>query len=113
MPKMHFCWRCKEDRPFFDEREWSQIEPIAKQRVHAIKAHRAKHRSTLSEAVHAVDSRAEFGHFPLLAGHPNANPTDLWHHRLAKHGPPCNVCGKLLRTPRARRCVECGAAVAV
>ena len=32
----------------------------------------------------------------------------IMHHRIAIYGPPCRVCGKPLRTPRARFCTACG-----
>ena len=112
MPQIHYCWRCKQERPFFDEEEWRLLKPIATQRLHAIKVYRSRHQCSVSVATAAVDSLPKFRELPLLAGDPAANPTDLWHHRLATHGPPCKNCGKLLRTPRASRCVECGVAVA-
>jgi hypothetical protein len=35
-------------------------------------------------------------------------PQDVLKHRLSLLGPPCEKCGKELRTPLARKCVECG-----
>jgi len=31
----------------------------------------------------------------------------LYHHRIAMYGPPCERCGKPLRTPAARFCAAC------
>src|SRR5438067_1047089 len=36
------------------------------------------------------------------------NGGNFWHHRRGAFGPPCPKCGKLLRTPRASKCMECG-----
>lgn len=36
--------------------------------------------------------------------------TAFVHHRLSNYGPPCVVCGKPLRTPKATYCAACGAA---
>jgi hypothetical protein len=43
-----------------------------------------------------------------ITGFDEPNPVAIWHHRLSLFGPPCNVCGKPLRTPRAKLCAECG-----
>lgn len=32
----------------------------------------------------------------------------LLSHRISSYGPPCQKCGRLLRTPRATFCAECG-----
>jgi hypothetical protein len=42
-------------------------------------------------------------------GFEERNPNALWHQRLSLLGPPCERCGKPLRTPVAKHCVECGA----
>ena len=44
-----------------------------------------------------------------ITGLSNEVPQDVLKHRLSEVGPPCEKCGKELRTPLARKCVECGA----
>jgi hypothetical protein len=39
-------------------------------------------------------------------------PFEILHHRLARFGAACRVCGKPARTPRARLCAACGARLA-
>ena len=58
--------------------------------------------------------RAPFGRAALeryfeITGFRETNVAALGHHRLSLFGPPCGVCGKPLRTPRAKMCAECGA----
>jgi len=39
------------------------------------------------------------------------NETNLnvaFHHAVQYYGPPCERCGKVLRSPTARRCLLCG-----
>ena len=46
-----------------------------------------------------------------VTGFQETNANAIWHHRLSQYGPPCQNCGKLLRTPRAKMCAACGTAV--
>jgi hypothetical protein len=46
-----------------------------------------------------------------VAGFQETNANAIWHHQLSQYGPPCQNCGKPLRTPRAKICAACGTAV--
>ena len=46
-----------------------------------------------------------------LTGRRDADAHAVRRHVLARYGPPCAACGKPLRTPQARACMECGLAV--
>jgi hypothetical protein len=110
MAKILYCWKCKADVPMLTEDEWevfmSTIErlnrtPFATKTAFEIPDWRAYH---WEPAYRAVER---------MTGMSIGNRAAVWHHRLSRYGPPCTSCGKPLRTPRARLCAACGAAVTV
>jgi hypothetical protein len=108
MPKLLYCWRCRMELPMLDEHEWEQMQP----HLHGRSAHIMQYRRTygvpLDEAVrHGYDGALEL--YSAITGFRETNPNALWHHRASQFGPPCRVCGKPLRTPRAKLCAACGA----
>ena len=46
--------------------------------------------------------------FELFTGILEDSPNPIWHHYISHFGPPCNNCGKPLRTKRATYCAACG-----
>ena len=56
---------------------------------------------------HLESSRAMLEMYRLLTGWEETNPAAIGHHRISLYGPPCESCGKPLRTPRARFCAAC------
>jgi hypothetical protein len=52
------------------------------------------------------------GEYHQVTGFPETNANAIMHHRISLYGPPCTVCGKPLRTPRASFCAACGVAAA-
>jgi hypothetical protein len=91
------------------EEEWAQIEPLLRKDIREIQRYRGKHRASLEEALKAVPSLAVRSKLLEITGYSPPKPSEIWHHRLKDHGQPCRTCGHLLRTPRARRCANCGA----
>jgi hypothetical protein len=45
--------------------------------------------------------------YERITGFHETNPNVLWDHVLFRWGPPCEKCGKPLRTPRAKLCGSC------
>ena len=46
--------------------------------------------------------------YRFFTGREESDAAVVLHHRTAVHGPPCDTCGRPLRTPQARVCVSCG-----
>jgi hypothetical protein len=90
MPKTIYCWRCKQDIPMLDEREWEQLGLQAL--THRIQHHRRKDGSSLAESREFVEQEALDLYFKLT-GFRETNVNALWHHRLGLYGAPCRTCG--------------------
>jgi hypothetical protein len=111
MAKTLYCWRCRTDAAMLDEHEWESVRALLVKRLEQIMELRQAHGMSLEEATRASDDTPALVLYGRLTGF-QANSVDaLWHHRLSLFGPPCPACGRPLRTPRATRCVECGAKV--
>jgi hypothetical protein len=94
-----------------DEQEWEEVLPRLTKGFVQIQRHRAAHGVSLEEAKDAVYGEGALERYFQITGFRETNINALWHHRLSRFGPPCGVCGKPLRTPRAKMCAECGAMV--
>jgi hypothetical protein len=90
--KVLWCWRCKMGIPMLDGNEWELV-------WHAYRA----------ATNHTRDSRpAALAEYERLTGFKESNFNALFHHRISHHGPPCPRCVRVLRTPVAFKCFECG-----
>jgi hypothetical protein len=94
-----------------EQHEWEQVLPDLIKVVEQMQHHRAAHGVSLAEAKDAVSGAGALKRYFEITGHRETNIQALWHHRLSLFGPPCSVCDKPLRTPRAKMCAECGSTV--
>ena len=85
--KKQWCWRCRIDVLMLDENEFARVTS------HASKMDRCK---------------AMLDEYNRITGFDETNWNAVWHHRLSIYGRPCQRCGKVLRTPAASKCFECG-----
>ena len=92
-----------------DEREWELVVPHLEKGVERIKSHRQTFGVSLEEAKDEVYWRQALTRYNEITGFRETDPQVIWHHRLSIYGPPCSVCGNLLRTARAKQCAACGA----
>ena len=109
MPESIYCWRVKKVVPMLTEAEWKILQPHLIESLEEIKRHRVAHGSSIEEARAAGFGRAALDCYFRITGYRESNPDNLWRYRRADYGPLCKACGKPLRTPAARHCVECGA----
>lgn len=111
MPSLTYCWRVKKEVPMLDDEEWQILLPFLAESLEEIKRHRQTYGSTIEEARAAGFGRAALDCYFNLTGYRETNPDRLWRYKRSDYGPPCDHCGKPLRKPKAKRCVECGAVV--
>ena len=90
------------------EREWEQLAPLLSNSLQEIKDCREATGAPLDVAVRQGFDQAALDKYRELTGAVETNINVLWHHRLADMGPPCEACGRPLRTADARFCAECG-----
>src|SRR6185312_2868162 len=107
MARWMYCWRCGTEMPMLDEHEWEKVRPLLALPVEKTKRYRAEYGLSLLEARDRAFAEA-LAMYKAITGIEMTNPIALWHHQISLFGPPCTNCGKPLRTPLAKRCVECG-----
>jgi rubrerythrin len=108
MPQTVYCWRCRMELPMLTEAEWQRVSPGLSRAIEQIKRYREEHQCSLSEATAKGFGKEACAIYEEITGLPEANANALFHHRLSLYGPPCHVCGKPLRTPKATYCPMCG-----
>jgi len=107
MMKMLWCWRCKCEMPMLDESEYAEIFTLYGQGMRATKEFRIKWNLPLDQARPEERMRPLLTRYEQMTGYKETVANAVMHHRLSMYGPPCNRCGKPLRTPRAKLCGAC------
>ena len=94
MVKVMWCWRCQMEIPMLERDEYEKLFADAGERESG-RDGRA-HGERLCVA------------FSALTGFEETNVNAIFHHVADIYGPPCESCGKPLRTPVASFCAACG-----
>jgi hypothetical protein len=108
MATLLYCWRCDADVPMLTEDEWARMDPVINESIRDLKAFRQRNDCSLADALRNPHGRDALDFYCAMTGMRETNVAAIWHHRLSLYGPPCQSCGKPLRTPRAKLCAACG-----
>jgi hypothetical protein len=106
--KSVWCWRCKTTVPMLDEREYESISNGIRSQALSVKHRLRTENRPMKRSDEADLYRGVATRYGEITGITDVNPREILRHRLSLVGPPCENCGKELRTPRARKCLECG-----
>src|SRR4051794_20564619 len=104
--EMLWCWRCEAKVPMLDEGEFDEISKLYSECAHQAKQCRLRTNASIEEV--QVYFRPMQLELERITGVADCDPHEALHHRLSRFGPLCNRCGKPLRSPDAKRCVERG-----
>jgi hypothetical protein len=105
--KMLWCWRCKCEMPMLDETEYAEILRLYGEGARATKEFREKWGLPLDGVRPNDRMRPLLIRYEQMTGYVETVPNAVMHHRLSMYGPPCERCGKPLRTPKAKLCGAC------
>lgn len=90
-----------------DEQDYAEISALYGTCAESVKRYREGTEAPLK----STPLRKIFGpmldRYEALTGFKETNPNAVMHHRLSLYGPPCQHCGKPLRTPKAKLCGSC------
>lgn len=94
--KVLWCWRCKMEVPMLDDEEFAKIYSL--------------YGVAFRKKGMPIDDRFQElrDEYHKMTGFYESNHNAIMHHRVSIYGPPCEACGKPLRTPQAAFCAACG-----
>jgi hypothetical protein len=95
--------------PMLDEAEFAVVSNLYCEAMHATKEYRQRYGLPLDDCPISELFRPVRDAYKRMAGFDEANENAIMHHRISIYGPPCETCGKPLRTPQARICAACWA----
>jgi len=93
--------------PMLDEAEYTEASVLYSDGIRATKEFRKKWGVSLEEADMQERFRPLLEYYERVTGMRETNHLAVRHHRLSLYGPPCERCGRPLRTPKAKLCGSC------
>jgi hypothetical protein len=98
------------DVPMLDEEEFAVVAGLYSGAFTLTREFRIEHNLPLSGCSIDERFRPVREAYERMTGMAEPNHNAVMHHRISIYGPPCERCGKPLRTPRASFCAACGQA---
>jgi tRNA(Ile2) C34 agmatinyltransferase TiaS len=95
-----------------DDQEFQAIQDAYRIGAQAVKHARVTEARPLRESDREVLYGDVVAQYLRATGVSDVEPEEILRHRLSRLGPPCARCGEELRSPQARKCLECGYEVA-
>lgn len=90
-----------------DEDEYAVALNLYRDGIKATKKFRQKWGVSLKEANLQERFRPLLDYYERATGFHESNENAVMHHRISLYGPPCEKCGRPLRTPKAKLCGSC------
>jgi hypothetical protein len=91
-----------------DEPEYASVQEVHRTEAENVKHARRLADRPLSKSDTAWIAASVTARYLELTGVSGPDSEEILRHRLSRFGPPCQKCGKELRSPRANKCLECG-----
>ena len=91
-----------------DEQEYQSISKGIASGVRSVQHARVSESRSMKKSDEGTLYGEVVARYRELTGVSDVAPREILRHRLSLVGPPCENCGKELRTPLAKKCVECG-----
>ena len=85
------------------------VDALLSDGMRATKSFREEHGLPLDNLNLADRFQPALDAYERITGFRETNATALHHHRISLFGPPCTVCGRVLRTAATTKCFECEA----
>ena len=105
--QLMWSWRCKQDVPMLDEKEYSVIARLFRESTLAVKDFRRTHETSLQDTPMSEIFEPVYAEYERITGMKESDHDEIMKHRISLYGELCTQCHKPLRTPLAKLCGAC------